>query len=108
MAAGQMASLRPGGMNVLTAALPSSASVPSTVLAPTPASPPAPVGLTTADAERIGAAIAAAHPESTREVYARAWSLWDAGAWPAGSRRSRPSPSRSAPTPPNGPPPAAR
>lgn len=60
---------------LLTAALPATPHVPSTVLVPTPA--PVPAGLTAADAARISAAIAAARAESTREVYARAWSLWE-------------------------------
>jgi integrase len=62
---------------LLTAALPATPSVSSTVLVPTPPSPSVPAGLTAADAERISAAIAAARAESTREVYARAWSLWE-------------------------------
>jgi integrase len=57
---------------MMNAALPA-----STTLAPTSAAPALPAGLTDVDAARITAAIAAARTESTRTVYAQAWSQWE-------------------------------
>jgi hypothetical protein len=57
---------------LMTAALPAATTVPAHLSAETSIGLPA--GLTDVDAARITAAISAARTESTRLVYARAWS----------------------------------
>jgi integrase len=50
----------------------------SLIASPAPAPPNSlPVGLTVEDAQRIAAALSAAHAESTRRLYAHTWRVWE-------------------------------
>ena len=63
----------PAMTTLMNAALPAN----TTLVPNSPDAAGLPAGLTDIDVARIAAAIAAARTESTRTVYAQAWSQWE-------------------------------